>query len=305
MDIEFLREFQVLSKTCSFQEASEMLYITNSTLSKHIQKMEAELGHSLFERSTRKVALTGAGKILQDKGEQILSLYDEGILQINAESAWETNTLSIAFAGSQFRFGVLDTIFAFKDTHLAINVQLTELDEPPQKSVFTDKQAEFIFAGDLNRMSKEVLRYPFWKEELVLLVSDQNPLAHKTSMELQELAREPLVLPYKDFLQNIFLKACGDAGFTPNIKLCTQSPQTALQLVANNYASAVFPRDCLISHNGGENLHVISLAPVITFEIYMLYLDGRSFSQAGKQFYDYVCREAAFTSESFQKGEPA
>jgi len=305
MDIEFLREFQVLSKTCSFQEASEMLYITNSTLSKHIQKMEAELGHSLFERSTRKVALTGAGKILQDKGEQILSLYDEGILQINAESARETNTLSIAFAGSQFRFGVLDTIFAFKDTHPAINVQLTELDEPPQKSVFTDKQAEFIFAGDLNRMSKEVLRYPFWKEELVLLVSDQNPLAHKTSMELQELAREPLVLPYKDFLQNIFLKACGDAGFTPNIKLCTQSPQTALQLVANNYASAVFPRDCLISHNGGENLHVISLAPVITFEIYMLYLDGRSFSQAGKQFYDYVCREAAFTSESFQKGEPA
>ncbi|MCC8137261.1 MAG: LysR family transcriptional regulator [Clostridiales bacterium] len=33
-----------LSETCSYQDASERLYITNSTLSKHIQKMEAELG---------------------------------------------------------------------------------------------------------------------------------------------------------------------------------------------------------------------------------------------------------------------
>ncbi|MCD7954525.1 MAG: LysR family transcriptional regulator [Lachnospiraceae bacterium] len=293
MDIEFLREFLVLSKTCSFQEASEKLYITNSTLSKHIQKMEAELGHSLFERSTRRVALTNAGKILQDKGEQILSLYDEGLMQINAETAKATNTLSIAFAGSLFRFGVLDTILAFKDAHPDINVQLTELDEPPQKSVFIEKQAEFIFAGDLNRMSKEVLRYPFRKEELVLLVSDQNPLAQRTSMKLPELANEPLMLPYKDFLQSIFLKACADADFTPNIRLCTQSPQTTFQLVANNYASAIFPRDCLKGHSGGEALHAISITPVITFEIYMLYLDGRSFSQAGKLFYDYVCGEAS------------
>ncbi|MCD7882376.1 MAG: LysR family transcriptional regulator [Lachnospiraceae bacterium] len=294
MDIEFLREFLVLSKTCSFQEASEKLYITNSTLSKHIQKMEAELGHSLFERSTRRVALTNAGKILQQKGEQIISLYDEGIMQINAEAARATNTLSIAFAGSLFRFGVLDTILAFKDAHPEINVQLTELDEPPQKSVFIDKQAEFIFAGDLNRMSKEVQKYPFRKEELVLLVSDTNPLAQKHSIELSELAKEPLVLPYKDFLQSIFLKACADAGFTPNIRLCTQSPRTTFQLVSGNYASAVFPRDCLNGQQDMKNLHVISIAPVITFEIYMLYLGDRSFSAAGKQFYDYVCKETSF-----------
>ncbi len=79
MDIAFIREFMVLSETCNYQNASEQLYLTNSTLSKHIQKMEAELGHPLFERSTRKVTLTREGRIFQEKCSQILELYDDAL----------------------------------------------------------------------------------------------------------------------------------------------------------------------------------------------------------------------------------
>ncbi len=82
MDISFMREFMVLSETCNYQNASEQLYLTNSTLSKHIQKMEAELGHPLFERSTRKVTLTKEGEIFQEKCSQILALYDEALAKM-------------------------------------------------------------------------------------------------------------------------------------------------------------------------------------------------------------------------------
>ncbi len=82
MDISYIREFMVLSETCNYQSASEQLYLTNSTLSKHIQKMEAELGTPLFERSTRKVTLTNEGKIFQQKCAQILELYDEALAQM-------------------------------------------------------------------------------------------------------------------------------------------------------------------------------------------------------------------------------
>ncbi len=82
MDISYIREFMVLSETCNYQSASEQLYLTNSTLSKHIQKMEAELGTPLFERSTRKITLTNEGKIFQQKCAQILELYDEALTQM-------------------------------------------------------------------------------------------------------------------------------------------------------------------------------------------------------------------------------
>jgi DNA-binding transcriptional LysR family regulator len=58
MEIDYWREFVVLAQTCNFQETAEILYSSQSTLSKHIQCIEAELGIPLFDRTTRKVKLS-------------------------------------------------------------------------------------------------------------------------------------------------------------------------------------------------------------------------------------------------------
>ena len=58
MNTENLKEFIVLAETKNFWEASERLYMNQSTLSKHIKNLESELGISLFTRTTRRVELT-------------------------------------------------------------------------------------------------------------------------------------------------------------------------------------------------------------------------------------------------------
>ncbi|MCC8052190.1 MAG: LysR family transcriptional regulator [Clostridiales bacterium] len=285
MDIDFLREFMELSETCSYQDASERLYITNSTLSKHIQKMEAELGVPLFERSTRKVTLTEVGKILKEKCEKILPLYDEALMQMNMEATEATNTLTIAFTSPMYWYGVLDTILAFKDAHPQINLRLSELSDPPQKSAFTDNQAEFIFANSINGASKDIGYHPFRRDELLLITSMNSPLSQKSSIALHELAEEPLLLPNRAYLQDLFFNECAKEGFTPRVKLYAQDAPTALRLVESGYASAVFPRACC-----GEDahIHMVGLSPVISFETYMLYMKNKPFSSVGKLFYDYV-----------------
>ncbi|MCC8067302.1 MAG: LysR family transcriptional regulator [Clostridiales bacterium] len=294
MEIQFLREFMVLSETCSYQNASERLYITNSTLSKHIQKMEAEFGFPLFERSTRKVALTDAGKILQQKCGQILPLYDEALVEMNKENAKATNTLSVAFASTMYRYGVLDTILAFKDAYPEINVQISELPSPPQKSTFIDESVEFAFADNISRIADDVNHQPVAKEELVLVVSDKSPFFTESSLELPMIAREPLILSDTAFLQDLFFDKCAEAGFSPDIRMCTGRSQNVFKLVAGNYASAVFPRTCLQEYNGTKELHAVSFSPPITFDIHMLYMKHRSFSSAGKLFFDYVMKQGEF-----------
>lgn len=285
MDIEFLREFMELSETCSYQDASERLYITNSTLSKHIQKMEGELGVALFERSTRKVTLTDMGKILKEKCEKILPLYDEAIMQMNLEATKSTNTLSIAFTSPMYWYGVLDTIMAFKETNPQINLRLTELSEPPQKSAFADKQAEFVFAYNINWSSKEICHQPFRQDELVLIVSKDSPLCRESAVTLRMLAEEPLILPNRACLQDLFFNECAKEGFTPRIKLCAQDAATAMRLVESGYASAIFPRACC---EESSSIHVVELLPVISFETYMFFTKNKPLSSAGKLFYDYI-----------------
>ena len=61
MDIEILEEFIALAESCSFQETADRLHISQSSLSKHLKKLEAELGAALFDRSTRSVSLNELG----------------------------------------------------------------------------------------------------------------------------------------------------------------------------------------------------------------------------------------------------
>lgn len=62
MNTEYLKEFVVLAETKNFCEASDRLYMNQSTLSKHIKSLENELGINLFLRTTRRVELTNYGQ---------------------------------------------------------------------------------------------------------------------------------------------------------------------------------------------------------------------------------------------------
>lgn len=64
MEIKYLSEFVTLAKTKNYMEAADILYISQSSLSKHIQSIERELGVTLFDRSTRRVKLSADGNLL-------------------------------------------------------------------------------------------------------------------------------------------------------------------------------------------------------------------------------------------------
>jgi len=77
MDINYFREFVILAQTGNFMEAAEILFCSQSTLSKHIKKMEREFGVSLFDRTTRNVEISKFGKLLLPYAQQITEIQDE------------------------------------------------------------------------------------------------------------------------------------------------------------------------------------------------------------------------------------
>ena len=57
MELKYIREFVSLAETSNYFETAERLFITTSSLSRHIKALEEELGMPLFDRTTRKVVL--------------------------------------------------------------------------------------------------------------------------------------------------------------------------------------------------------------------------------------------------------
>ena len=84
MNTEYLKEFVVLAETKNFWEASDRLYMNQSTLSKHIKSLENELGVDLFLRTTRRVELTNYGQTFLPYAKSITHFEFEGISAIRS-----------------------------------------------------------------------------------------------------------------------------------------------------------------------------------------------------------------------------
>ncbi|MFK5041533.1 LysR family transcriptional regulator, partial [Glaesserella parasuis] len=70
MDLQSLKLFLDITQTRSFIRTAEKNYMSASTLSRHIQRMEQEIGQPLFLRDNRQVILTEAGERFSHFAEQ-------------------------------------------------------------------------------------------------------------------------------------------------------------------------------------------------------------------------------------------
>lgn len=89
--LEALRVLDTIDRKGSFGAAAEALFKVPSALSYTVQKLETDLGISLFDRSKQKAQLTTAGRLLLEQGRQLLqaaSAIEEAVQQL--ESGWET-----------------------------------------------------------------------------------------------------------------------------------------------------------------------------------------------------------------------
>lgn len=84
MRMDILKEFTSLARNLNFSTTARELYITQSTLGKHIALLEKELGAVLFARDSHKVELTEAGTLFLEDAAPIVRAYDLALEHLDA-----------------------------------------------------------------------------------------------------------------------------------------------------------------------------------------------------------------------------
>ncbi len=98
MDITLLRTFLAVSATGSFADASQRLFVTQSAVSLRIQRLETDLGQSLFTRSKAGAALTPQGREFEFYALSLMRIWEEARQQIAIPEGFD-QSLSI---GAQY-----------------------------------------------------------------------------------------------------------------------------------------------------------------------------------------------------------
>ena len=123
LDLTQLRSFVAVEQMGSFTLAAERLGLGQSTVSQHIQRLEAELGRKLLARDTHRVVLTGDGEALLGHARQMLLIEGE-VRQLFAGNSLRGNLrlgVSEDFVTSQLP----DVLEEFVRSHPSVDLELT------------------------------------------------------------------------------------------------------------------------------------------------------------------------------------
>jgi DNA-binding transcriptional LysR family regulator len=192
LDTRLLRAFVAVAEELSFTRAAQRLFLAQQALSSQVQQLEARLGLKLFERTTRKVALTEAGERLLPHARAALEALDAGTKALAALQRAERATLRVGLSGTAMVPLVGETIRQFAERHpdVVLAVSNTALNQP---------------AGGLKEETVDVafVRPPFLDEGISMVtvltepryiaVQRDHPLAARDHVRPEDVVNEPWI----------------------------------------------------------------------------------------------------------------
>jgi DNA-binding transcriptional LysR family regulator len=192
MQIFWLRSFLAVVNHMSFSEAADELFITQSSISKHIQSIEETLNLELFDR--RRMHLTAAGDRFYVFAKQLVSQYDS-MLQVmqNYREDYNRQVRIVAIPALALS-GISKLMSEFWKDHPNVNYQLTEMEMPQVLAAFHEAKADIAIVR--SNMLDNIQNYniiPLKEDEVIILCSPTHRFAACKEVPISEVVKEHTV----------------------------------------------------------------------------------------------------------------
>ncbi|OAH16212.1 LysR family transcriptional regulator [Streptomyces jeddahensis] len=244
MDLRQLRYFVAVAEERHFGRAAERLHMAQPPLSQAIRRLEAELGVELFQRTTRRVDLTSAGRAYLDRVRAILAEVDAAAHHARRVAAGAVGHLTLGCVGSA-TYSLLPTL----SRHLA--TELPGIDFSFRGEMLAPDQVEALRSGAID---VALLRPPvadpaltvhtLRRDRLVVALPVEHPLAPKTQVRAADLAGVDLIVHWADrhsVMHDVVFGVLRDAGVEPHVRHEVGETSTLITLVAGGLGVAVVP----------------------------------------------------------------
>ena len=219
MELRHLSGFVAVAEELHFGRAAARLHMSQSPLSQQIRLLERDLGVDLFERSTRSVQLTAAGRAFLAPAREVLAAASVARRAAGAAGKGEIGRVSLGFAG-------VSSAVTVPLLTRAVAAELPGIELVLQGPHYSGETMGKIAEGTLDLgfasippgrgLSQRLVR----RDPLLVAVADDHPLAGRKAISLAELAAERFVsFPANrgSEVRELFVRSCLDAGFAPSV----------------------------------------------------------------------------------------
>lgn len=248
-DFADLEAFLAVKETGSFHLASERLNLSQSAITRRIQKLELALGSELFERTTRMVRPTLAAKRLQARAEAILEDAHETTRAMRDES--------IIFAhqrGLVVTVAIIPTVISrlfpkalrvFRAQGHSSRIRFLDLAANEVSEAVAQGEADFGICS-IPTLEANTEFETLFEDRMALAIPADSPLTAQDRLSWNVLEDEPLILPAKGTGNRLLIdEAAARARLSLKWTFEAERSATALSLVAGGAGVALLPISAL------------------------------------------------------------
>lgn len=194
MDIRQLKYFLKVAETLNFSEASRALFITQSTLSQQIGKLEQELGIQLFERNSHEVRTTEAGNHLRFYAQCAVNSVNDCIQHMEDLKHLLTGELNI---GVTFSFNSIahEAIMTFLKKFPGVKLNVCYKPMSELLEMLKQRQLDVVLAFKPSQADERIESRLLFVNYLAAIANENHPLARQEHISLDELQHYSLALP--------------------------------------------------------------------------------------------------------------
>lgn len=245
MDLEprLLRYFIAVAEERHFSRAAQRLHMSQPPLSYAIRQLEELLGVRLFERSSRHVEPTEAGKVFYQEALSLLRQADHVKTLVQRIDAGLRGRLRIGFVGSMLYRGLPQWLGELRRALPDVEQVLTEQNSHEQMESVRRGELDLGFVHQ-NPVPAEVRARPLMAEPFVVCLPQSHPLADSARLHLAQLEHEEFVFFAQSasptYYQTV-LSLCAQAGFVPAIRHEVRHWLIVASLVSQGMGVSIVP----------------------------------------------------------------
>lgn len=196
MDIKQLLTMITLSQTFNYQKAAEQLQYAPSTLFKHIQMLEQEVGAPLFGKTGRQLRLTPQGKAFLVHAKRMVEEYYLALDSVCAEEKLE-GTITVGGCEINTAYSLLSLFEGFSRSHAEVRLNMMTSHNAGVPALIRGDMLDVGFLYTTRAGAVSGLRtIPLYREPVYLMVAWDNPMAQKKKLKYEDLTGMPFVYPH-------------------------------------------------------------------------------------------------------------
>lgn len=243
MDTQLLQAFAAVAETGSFSIAAEQMHLTQPAISKRIALLESQLDCSLFDRIGRQITLTEGGRTLLPHAQSVLQELRSAKRHIQDLRGGVNGLLTMGISHHMGLHRLPPVLQQFSEQYPDVRLDIDFLDseEAYERVLLGEVELGVITLAPEEKPSLQ--QTPIWKDELVVTVARNHPLAAQQRVSPRALSQYRAILPGLNTYTGRIIKALFEQQKLPlDISMSTNYLETIKVMVSIGLGWSVLPK---------------------------------------------------------------